>query len=114
MGSSEGMATLGLSLIPPWSLLYALGALAALWCAWRVLAGAWLRPQRMARALRSQSLRGTAYRFPSGDMKEYVRLIAAACSDPMPHSSHAIAARVMPFDHGVIREHGNSLTPSLH
>jgi hypothetical protein len=62
----------------------------------------------MARALRSQGLRGTAYGFPSGDMKEYVRLIAAKCSEPMPPSSHAVAARVVPFDHGVIREHGNN------
>ncbi|KAM0841881.1 hypothetical protein ACQ4PT_058729 [Festuca glaucescens] len=92
MGSPLGMATLGLSLTPPWSFLYALGAMASLWCAWRVLAGAWLGPQRIVRALRSQGLRGTAYRFPSGDMKEYVRLIAAACSEPMPLSSHAIAA----------------------
>ncbi|XP_051225069.1 cytochrome P450 CYP72A616 [Lolium perenne] len=110
MGSPLGMAALGLSLIPPWSFLYALalGALASLslWCAWRVLAGAWLGPQRTARALRSQGLRGTTYRFPSGDMKEYVRLIVAACSEPMPLSSHAVTARVLPFDHGVVREHG--------
>jgi hypothetical protein len=66
--SSQGMATLGLSLTPPWSLLYGLGALAALWCAWRLLASAWLGPRRMAWALRSQGLGGTAYRFPSGDL----------------------------------------------
>jgi hypothetical protein len=45
-------------------------------------------------------------------MKEYVRLIVAACSEPMPLSSHAVTARVVPFDHGVVREHGNlSLSP---
>ncbi|XBI04539.1 hypothetical protein VPH35_132822 [Triticum aestivum] len=85
------MATLG---SPPWSLLCALGALlAALWCAGRALTGAWLRPRRLAQTLRSQGVRGTQYRFPSGDMNKYVRLIAAACSQPMPMSSHAVAAR---------------------
>ncbi|VAI93429.1 unnamed protein product [Triticum turgidum subsp. durum] len=98
------MATLS---SPPWSLLCFFGALlAALWCAGRALAGAWLGPPRVARALRSQGVRGTSYRFPSGDMKEYVRLLAAACSQPMPLSSHAVAARAVPFDHAIIKQHG--------
>ncbi|XP_048543667.1 cytochrome P450 CYP72A219-like [Triticum urartu] len=98
------MDTLG---SPPWSLLCALGALlAALWCAGRALAGAWLGPRRVARALRSQGVGGTSYRFPSGDMKDYVRLIAAACSQPMTLSSHAVAARAVPFDHAIIKQHG--------
>ncbi|VAI81375.1 unnamed protein product [Triticum turgidum subsp. durum] len=100
---------------PPWILLCTLAALlAALWCAGRALAGAWLlRPRRVARALRSQGVRGTPYRFPSGDVHDYVRLVAAACSQPMPLSSHAVAARVAPFDHGVIKEHGNWLPLSI-
>ncbi|KAL6615625.1 hypothetical protein ACP70R_037895 [Stipagrostis hirtigluma subsp. patula] len=90
----------------PWSLLYALGALAALWWALRALERAWLGPRRLGRALRTQGLRGTAYRFPSGDMREFVRLGAAACSQPMPLRSHAVAPRADPFDHSVIKQHG--------
>ncbi|TVU35841.1 hypothetical protein EJB05_17748, partial [Eragrostis curvula] len=76
----------------PWmSLLFALGALAALWWAWRSLERTLLRPRRLGRALRAQGLRGTAYRFPSGDMKEFVRLSVPACSQPMALRSHAIA-----------------------
>lgn len=102
------MVTLGLSQIAPWSFLCALGVGAVLSCAWRLLARAWLGPQRVALALRAQGLRGTTYRFPSGDVKEYVRLLAAARSDPMPLSSHDITARVLPFDHGIIKQHGNN------
>ncbi|KAL6842596.1 hypothetical protein ACP4OV_027440 [Aristida adscensionis] len=92
---------------PPWSFLYALGAFAALWWAWRALERAWLRPRRLGRALRAQGLHGTAYRFPAGDKTEFVRLTAAACSQPMPLQSHAVAPRAVPFDHSVIRKHGN-------
>ncbi|KAK3164838.1 hypothetical protein QOZ80_1AG0025480 [Eleusine coracana subsp. coracana] len=91
---------------PPWSLLYAIGALAALWWAWRALERAWIRPLRLDRALRAQGLGGTAYRFPSGDMKEFVRLAVAARSQPMPLRSHAIAPRAVPFDHSILRQHG--------
>ncbi|KAK3161346.1 hypothetical protein QOZ80_1BG0075980 [Eleusine coracana subsp. coracana] len=91
---------------PPWSLLYAIGALAALWWAWRALERVWIRPLRLGRALRAQGLGGTAYRFPSGDMKEYVRLAMAARSQSMPLRSHAIAPRAVPFDHSILRQHG--------
>jgi hypothetical protein len=97
---------------PPWSLLCALGALAAaaLWGAWRALDRFWLRPRRLGRALRSQGLPGTAYRFPSGDMKEFLRLAAAAYSEPMPlAASHAVAPRALPFDHSITRQHGTVL-----
>uniref|UniRef100_J3L237 Cytochrome P450 n=1 Tax=Oryza brachyantha TaxID=4533 RepID=J3L237_ORYBR len=99
-GASPAVASMEL-------VLYALGALAALWWAWRALDGAWLRPRRLARALQAQGLRGTSYRFPSGDMQEYVRLGAAALSAPMPPSSHAVAQRALPFDHAAIKQHGN-------
>ncbi|KAJ1284420.1 hypothetical protein BS78_03G202900 [Paspalum vaginatum] len=94
---------------PPWISLCALGVAlaAALWGAWRALDSWWLRPRRLGNALRSQGLPGTAYRFPSGDMKEYVRLAAAARSEPMPLASHAIAPRVVPFDHSITRQHGS-------
>ncbi|XP_066309239.1 cytochrome P450 CYP72A616-like [Miscanthus floridulus] len=95
---------------PPWSLLCALGALAvaALCGAWRALDRFWLRPRRLGRALRSQGLPGTAYRFPSGDMREFLRVAAAANSEPIPlAASHAVAPRALPFDHSITRQHGN-------
>ncbi|PAN29587.2 hypothetical protein PAHAL_5G235600 [Panicum hallii] len=54
------------------SLICALGALAALWCGWRRWSG--------SGSARAQGLPGTVYSFPSGDMKEFGRLAAAACS----------------------------------
>nr|CAB3477691.1 unnamed protein product [Digitaria exilis] len=102
------MATLGASPAapPPWSLLCALVALATLGWAWRTLEQFWLRPPRLGRALRAQGLPGTAYSFPSGDMKEFARLAVAARSQPMPPASHAVAPRALPFDHSITRQHG--------
>ncbi|CAO2170711.1 unnamed protein product [Urochloa humidicola] len=104
LGASPGAS-------PPWSLLCALGALAsaaaALWWGWRALERFWLRPRRLGRALRAQGLPVTAYTFPSGDMREFVRLAAAARSGPMLPASHAVASRALPFDHSITRQHGN-------
>ncbi|KAF8696982.1 hypothetical protein HU200_036629 [Digitaria exilis] len=102
------MATLGASPAapPPWSLLCALVALAALWFTWRVLEWAWLSPRRVGRALRAQGLRGTAYRFPSGDLPEEVRLLAAEVAKPMPLLSHDISARVAPLLYKGVKDHG--------
>jgi cytochrome P450 family 3 subfamily A len=99
--------SIGLLLLsPPWSLIFSLGALVALWWAWRVLEMAWISPRRLGRALRAQGLRGTAYRFPFGDLKEFARLVGVARSKPMP-LSHGITPRVAPLYHNVIKEHGN-------
>jgi hypothetical protein len=87
-------------------LLYVLGSLVALGLAWQALEWGWLSPRRLGRALRSEGLRGTAYRFPAGDAKEDERLLAAARTKPMPLLSHAISARVEPLVHNAIQEHG--------
>nr|CAB3477692.1 unnamed protein product [Digitaria exilis] len=87
-------------------LLYVLGGLAALWFTWRVLEWAWLSPRRVGRALRAQGLRGTAYRFPSGDLPEEVRLLAAEVAKPMPLLSHDISARVAPLLYKGVKDHG--------
>lgn len=87
-------------------LLYVLGSLVALRLAWQVLEWGWLSPRRLARALRSEGVRGTAYRFPAGDAKEDERLLAAARAKPMPSLSHAISARVEPLVHKAVHEHG--------
>ncbi|XP_051225071.1 cytochrome P450 CYP72A616 [Lolium perenne] len=89
----------------PWRLIFSLGALVALWWAWRVLEMAWISPRKLGRALRAQGLRGTVYRFPFGDLKEFARLVGVARSKPMP-LSHDITPRVNPLYHNVIKEHG--------
>ncbi|WVZ69589.1 hypothetical protein U9M48_018355 [Paspalum notatum var. saurae] len=93
----------------PWSfLIYGLLCSLVLWKAARLLEQLWWEPRRLERALRAQGLRGTPYRFLTGDLKEFGRLKAAASSAaPLPLRCHDIAARVAPFEAGVIRAHGD-------
>jgi len=86
--------------------LYVLGGLSLLWFTWRALEWAWLSPRRLGRALRAQGLRGTSYRFPSGDLAEEERLHAAERTKPMPLLSHAISGRVEPLLDSTVKEHG--------
>ncbi|EES01121.1 hypothetical protein BDA96_03G248300 [Sorghum bicolor] len=93
------------ALLQPWSLLGFLAALMALWWACRVLESTLIVPRRLGRALQSQGLRGNAYRFPFGDLKELARLAMAARAKPMP-LSHDITPRVNRLYYNLIREHG--------
>ncbi|CAL4948595.1 unnamed protein product [Urochloa decumbens] len=91
-------------------LLYVLGALAALGFVWRAVEWGWLRLRRLGRALNAQGLRGTTYRFPSGDLVEEKLLLDAQRARPLPLSSsssspHDIAARVDPLVHNTVKEH---------
>ena len=86
--------------------LYVLGGLSLLWFTWRALEWAWLSPRRLGRALRAQGLRGTSYRFPSGDLAEDERLLAAERTKPMLLLSHAISGRVEPLLDSTVKEHG--------
>ena len=97
------------ALLQPWSLLGFLAALMALWWACRVLESTLIVPRRLGRALQSQGLRGTTYRFPFGDLKELARLAMAARAKPMP-LSHDITPRVNRLYYNVIREHGKHVT----
>ncbi|KAJ3685063.1 hypothetical protein LUZ61_014227 [Rhynchospora tenuis] len=65
----------------------------------------WLRPKRLEHALRTQGLTGTPYRFPFGDMLQFVELRQAAYAKPMP-LSHDIIPRVAPYFQRVINQHG--------
>ncbi|KAK3164840.1 hypothetical protein QOZ80_1AG0025500 [Eleusine coracana subsp. coracana] len=87
-------------------LLYVVGGPVVVWFAWRVLEWGCLNPRRLGRALRAQGLHGTTYRFPAGDVKEAVRLLAAERAKPMPLQFHDISARVQPLVHNTIKEHG--------
>ncbi|XP_062206250.1 cytochrome P450 CYP72A616-like [Phragmites australis] len=90
----------------PWKQLLLLAALA--WCAVRALEWAWWRPRRLDRALRSQGLRGTAYRSVAGDAPLTERLNREARSRPIPLGCHDIVPRTMPLFHQAMKEHGKT------
>ena len=93
----------------PWSfLLGGLLGLALLWKAGRLLDQMWWQPRRLERALRAQGLRGTSYRFLTGDLKDFYRMNQEAWSRPLPLRCHDIAPRVAPFLCNNIREHGKT------
>jgi len=84
-----------------------LGAL-LLWKAARLLDRLWWEPRRLERALRAQGLRGTSYRFLTGDLREYRRSKEEAWARPLPLRCHDIAGHVEPFIHGAVLEHGKT------
>ncbi|XP_051210958.2 cytochrome P450 CYP72A616 [Lolium perenne] len=94
----------------PWEyqqlVLYAIAGAVLAWCAVRALEWAWWRPRRLERALRSQGLRGTAYRSLAGDALLLVRLSKEARSQTMPLGCHDIVPRAMPLHHQTMKEHG--------
>ncbi|CAL4962526.1 unnamed protein product [Urochloa decumbens] len=94
----------------PWSfLIYGLLGGLLLWQAARLLDRLWWAPRRLERALRAQGLRGTSYRFLTGDLKEYGRFNKMAWSKaPLPLGCHDIAGHVAPFVHAAVREHGKA------
>ncbi|XP_062215858.1 cytochrome P450 CYP72A616-like [Phragmites australis] len=93
----------------PWSLLLGgLLGLVLLWQFGRLLDQLWWTPRRLERALRAQGLRGTSYRFLTGDLKEYRRLVKEAWSKPLPLRCHDIAPRVAPYVYNLVQEHGKA------
>ena len=88
-----------------WSLGWGVAGLLFLAWALRVLNWAWWRPRRLERALRAQGLKGTAYRFPYGDLKENARFSKEARAKPMP-LAHNIIPRLLPFFHRAMDEYG--------
>jgi len=92
-----------------WSLLiYGLLGALLLWKAAWLLEQLWWEPRRLERALRAQGLRGTSYRFLTGDLKEYRRFNKDAASRTLPLRCHDIAGHVSPFVYGAVREHGKT------
>ncbi|CAL9187139.1 unnamed protein product, partial [Musa hybrid cultivar] len=88
-----------------WSLGWGVAGLLFLAWALRVLNWAWWRPRRLERALRAQGLKGTAYRFPYGDLKENARFSKEARAKSMP-LAHNIIPRLLPFYHRAMDEYG--------
>ncbi|XP_066309237.1 cytochrome P450 CYP72A616-like [Miscanthus floridulus] len=82
--------------------------LVLLWQGGRLLNKLWWEPRRLERALRAQGLRGTSYRFLTGDLKEFGRLNQEAWARPLPLGCHDIVPRVTPFLSNNVREHGKA------
>lgn len=97
------------AVLQAWSLLGFLGVFVAISWAYRVLESTLIVPRRLGRALQSQGLRGTTYRFPFGDLKELARFAVAARAKPMPFS-HDITPRVNRLYYNNIREYGKHIT----
>jgi hypothetical protein len=101
---------IGSPLASPWEdrqlVLFSVAGAVLAWCAVRVLEWAWWRPRRLERALRSQGLRGTAYRSLAGDAQLLVRLNKEARSRTMPLGCHDVVPRAMPLFHHAMKEHG--------
>ncbi|KAF8696976.1 hypothetical protein HU200_036622 [Digitaria exilis] len=95
----------------PWCFLVVVGGLVGLrllWAASQLLDRLWWQPRRLERVLRAQGLRGTSYRFLTGDLKDMARLNQEAWSRPLPLRCHDIAPRVIPFLYKNMREHGKT------
>ncbi|KAK8603185.1 hypothetical protein V6N13_085378 [Hibiscus sabdariffa] len=72
---------------------------------WRVLNWAWLTPKRLERCLRQQGLRGTPYRFLSGDFKQMIGMSRQSRAKPMPLGDD-IEPYVTPFFHQLLNKYG--------
>ena len=103
---------IGSPLASPWDwedrqpVLYAVAGAVLAWFAVRALEWAWWRPRRLERALRSQGLRGTAYRSLAGDAPLLERLNKEARSQSLPLGCHDVVPRAMPLFHHAMKEHG--------
>jgi hypothetical protein len=100
------------------TILVAFGLLFGLVLAWQAglqLHRLWWRPRRLEKALRARGLRGSSYRFLTGDLAEESRRRKEAWARPLPLRCHDIAPRIKPFLHGtVVREqHGKRRQPCI-
>ena len=65
----------------------------------------WWKPKRLERKLKQQGIRGTLYKPLVGDMKELVRMITEAWSEPLS-LTHQIIPRVDPFTLTNVQKYG--------
>jgi len=89
--------------VPRSFLVYGVPGLVLLWQGRRLLNKLWWQPRRLERALRAQGLRGTSYRFLTGDLKEFGRLNKEAWARPTTSSPG-----VTPFLYNHVQEHGKT------
>ncbi|BAB91724.1 cytochrome P450 (CYP72C)-like [Oryza sativa Japonica Group] len=87
------------------TILVAFGLLFGLVLAWQAglqLHRLWWRPRRLEKALRARGLRGSSYRFLTGDLAEESRRRKEAWARPLPLRCHDIAPRIEPFLHDAV------------
>lgn len=77
-----------------------------LW-AMRFLERFWRRPKRLEHALRVQGLKGIPYRFPFGDVKQFLELRKEALARSMS-LSHDIIPCVSPYIQCIMSQYGHS------
>ena len=65
----------------------------------------WFKPTRLERKVKEQGIGGTDYKLLFGDMKELVRLMTEAWSNPLS-LTHKIVPRVDPFTLAYLQKHG--------
>ncbi|KAK3042447.1 hypothetical protein RJ639_000171 [Escallonia herrerae] len=73
----------------------------------RLLNWAWLRPRRLEKFLRKQGLKGSSYRLVFGDIKDMVKTIKEAKSNPISLSDGNLS-RAVPFVHQSIKKYGKN------
>ncbi|XP_047154901.1 cytochrome P450 CYP72A219-like [Vigna umbellata] len=65
----------------------------------------WWRPRKIEKLLRKQGIRGTSYRFFTGDTSDMKDCIQKALSKTIS-LDHQIIPRVVPFMHQIVQQHG--------
>ncbi|TKY46565.1 Cytochrome P450 CYP72A219 [Spatholobus suberectus] len=65
----------------------------------------WWRPQRIAKLLWQQGIRGTSYKFLNGDKPEMMKSTLEASSKPMS-LNHQVVPRVIPFFNHLVQQYG--------
>ncbi|KAL0399684.1 UNVERIFIED_CONTAM: cytochrome [Sesamum radiatum] len=89
-----------------WQITAASFAFVVLIWAWRVANWAYMRPKRLEKLLRKQGFNGNSYRFVYGDLKELLKMVKEAKSNPI-NLDDDIKPRILPFYTKTIQTYGS-------
>ncbi|KAL6570795.1 hypothetical protein OROGR_000345 [Orobanche gracilis] len=81
-------------------------ALMVLIYTWKILNWAYIRPKRLERLLRKQGLNGNSYKVIYGDLKELMKMVDEAKSNPI-NLDDDIKPRVLSFIVKILQKYGN-------
>ncbi|KAL6553789.1 hypothetical protein OROMI_019462 [Orobanche minor] len=73
---------------------------------WKILNWAYIRPKRLERLLRKQGLNGNSYKVIYGDLKELMKMVDEAKSNPINFDDD-IKPRVLSFIVKILQKYGN-------
>ncbi|KAK4398163.1 cytochrome [Sesamum angolense] len=88
-----------------WHLIAASLAFVVLICAWRVVKWGYMRPKRLEKLVRKQGFNGNSYRMVYGDLKEVLKMVKEAKSNPI-NLHDDIKPRILPFYTKTIQTYG--------